>query len=85
MKVNDERIITLTDVTPGRPKSEPIQIKESELRIGVTALGELRRNNMGIVNLGQITKLENHIKATGKKRYTKSELREIIGETEDAK
>lgn len=84
MKSKKERIITLTDVTPGRPKSEPLRITESELRIGVIALGELRRNNMGVIAYSQIKMLEDHIKKTGKTRYTKKELREIIGETKNA-
>jgi hypothetical protein len=35
-----------------------------------------------MVNLGQIKKLENHITETGKKRFTKKELKNIIGEEE---
>jgi hypothetical protein len=39
---------------------------------------------MGLVTYGHIKKLEDHIKRTGKTRYNKIELHDIIGETENA-
>ena len=76
--------ITLTEVRKDGTKVESISISREDLNIGVNALRELRRNNMGLVTYGQIKKLEDYIKRTGKTRFTKRELREIIGETEDA-
>ena len=76
--------ITLTEVRKDGTKVESISIRREDLNIGVNALRELRRNNMGLVTYGQIKKLEDHIKTTGKTRYTKRELHEIIGETENA-
>ena len=76
--------ITLTEVRKDGTKVESISISREDLNIGVNALRELRRNNMGLVTVVQIKKLEDYIKRTGKTRFTKRELREIIGETEDA-
>lgn len=76
--------ITLTEVRKDGTTVESISISREDLNIGVNALRELRRNNMGIVNIVQIKKLEDHIKSTGKTRFTKRELHEIIGENEDA-
>jgi hypothetical protein len=77
-----ERTITLIDVTPGRKPTDPVVLKFDDVQVGIIALRELRRNNIGMVNLGQIKKLENHITETGKKRFTKKELKNIIGEEE---
>ena len=76
--------ITLTEVRKDGTTAESISISHEDLNIGVNALCELRRNNMGLVTVVQIKKLEDHIKTTGKTRYTKRELHEIIGETENA-
>ncbi len=76
--------ITLTEVRKDGTKAESISISREDLKLGVNALRELRRNNMGIVTIVQIKKLEDHIKNTGQTRFTKRELHEIIGETEDA-
>ena len=76
--------ITLTEVRKDGTIVESISISREDLSIGVKALGELRRNNMGLVTYGQIKKLEDYIKRTGKTRYTKKELHDIIGETENA-
>ena len=76
--------ITLTEVRKDGTTVESISISREDLNIGVNALRELRRNNMGLVTYGQIKKLEDRIKTTGKTRYTKRELHEIIGETENA-
>ena len=76
--------ITLTEVRKDGTTVESISISREDLSIGVKALSELRRNNMGLVTVVQIKKLENHIKTTGQTRFTKRELHEIIGETEDA-
>ena len=76
--------ITLTEVRKDGTKVESISISREDLSIGVKALSELRRNNMGMVTVVQIKKLEDYIKRTGKTRFTKRELHEIIGETEDA-
>ena len=76
--------ITLTEVRKDGTIVESISISREDLNIGVNALRELRRNNMGLVTYGQIKKLEDHIKRTGKTRYTKRELHENIGETEIA-
>jgi len=76
--------ITLTEVRKDGTKVESISISREDLNIGVKALSELRRNNMGLVTYGQIKKLEDYIKRTGKTRYTKNELHDIIGETENA-
>ena len=76
--------ITLTEVRKDGTKVESISISREDLNIGVKALSELSRNNMGMVTYGQIKKLEDYIKRTGKTRYTKKELHDIIGETENA-
>lgn len=76
--------ITLTEVRRDGTTVETISISREDLNIGVKALSELRRNNMGLVTYGQIKKLEDYIKRTGKTRYTKNELHDIIGETENA-
>lgn len=76
--------ITLTEVRKDGTTVESISISRADLSIGVKALSELRRNNMGMVTVVQIKKLEDYIKRTGKTRFTKRELHEIIGETEDA-
>lgn len=76
--------ITLTEVRKDGTKVESISISREDLNIGVKALSELHRNNMGLVTYGQIKKLEDYIKRTGKTRYTKKELHDIIGETENA-
>ena len=76
--------ITLTEVRKDGTTVESISISREDLSIGVKALSELRRNNMGLVTYGQIKKLEDYIKRTSKIRYTKKELHDIIGETEDA-
>ncbi|MCH4201375.1 MAG: hypothetical protein LKF54_00130 [Bacilli bacterium] len=76
--------ITLTEVRKDGTTVESISISREDLNIGVNALRELRRNNMGLVTYGQIKKLEAHIKRTGQTRYTKKELHDIIGETENA-
>ena len=76
--------ITLTEVRKDGTKVESISISREDLNIGVKALSELRRNNMGLVTVVQIKKLEDYIKRTGKTRYTKKELHDIIGETENA-
>ena len=82
--MKEEKMITLTEVSPNGDKHSSISIKQSDLKVGVIALGELRRNNMGIVTVGQIRKLEDYIKKTGQKKFTKRELKAIIGETQDA-
>ena len=76
--------ITLTEVRKDGTTVETISISREDLNIGVKALSELRRNNMGLVTYGQIKKFEDHIKRTGKTRYNKKELHDIIGETENA-
>ena len=76
--------ITLTEVRKDGTTVESISISREDLSIGVKALSELRRNNMGLVTVVQIKMLEEYIKRTGKTRFTKRELHEIIGETEDA-
>lgn len=76
--------ITLTEVRKDGTTVESISISREDLSIGVKALSELRRNNMGLVTYGQIKKLEDYIKRTSKTRYTKKELHDIIGETENA-
>jgi len=76
--------ITLTEVRKDGTTVESISISREDLSIGVKALSELRRNNMGLVTVVQIKKLEDYIKRTGQTRFTKRELHEIIGETEDA-
>lgn len=58
--------ITLTEVRKDGTKVESISISREDLNIGVKALSELRRNNMGLVTYGQIKKLEDYIKRTGK-------------------
>ncbi len=45
------------------------------------SMKELRRNNMGWVTLGQIDRLADYIRKSGKERFTKDEITEIIGET----
>ena len=77
-------MITLTEVRKDGTKVNSISISREDLNIGVKALSELRRNNMGLVTVVQIKKLEDYVKRTGKTRFTKRELHEIIGETEDA-
>lgn len=76
--------ITLWEVKRDGTQVETISMSREDLNIGVKALMELKRNNMGLVRVGQIAKLEDHIKKTGKTRFTKKELHEIIGETENA-
>ena len=76
--------ITLTEVRIDGTTVGTISISREDLNIGVKALSELRRNNMGLVTYAQIKKLEDHIKRTGQTRYTKKELHDIIGETENA-
>jgi mRNA-degrading endonuclease toxin of MazEF toxin-antitoxin module len=83
-KTMKSKTITLTDVTPGAKKNPPLVINRHDLEIGVIALRELSRNNMGLVNYHQIKTLEKHIVETKKKRFTKKELHEIIGDTEYA-
>ena len=77
-------MITLTEVRKDGTKVNSISISREDLNIGVKALSELRRNNMGLVTVVQIKKLEDYVKRTGKTRFTKRELHEIIGETENA-
>jgi len=76
--------ITLTEVRKDGTTVQTISVSRKDLNIGVNALRELRRNNMGLVTVVQIKKLEDHIKKTGQTRFTKRELYEIIGETENA-
>jgi hypothetical protein len=76
--------ITLVEVKKDGSKRETITITQEDLHIGAIALGELRRNRMGMVSVGQIDKVEEYIKKTGKKKFTKKELQEIIGETQNA-
>lgn len=76
--------INLTEVRKDGTRAQSISISRDDLTIGVIALKELRRNNMGFVTVGQIKQLETHIKKTKQKRFTKKQLHEIIGETEDA-
>lgn len=76
--------ITLTEVRKDGTQVPTISISRDDLYIGMIALKELRRNNMGLVTVGQIAQLEAYIKKTGQKRFTKKQLHEIIGETEDA-
>ena len=76
--------ITLTEVRKDGTQAQSISISRNDLAIGVIALKELRRNNMGFVTVSQIKQLETHIKKTGQKRFTKKQLHEIIGEIEDA-
>ena len=76
--------ITLTEVRKDGTTVETISVSRADLNIGVKALSELRRNNMGLVNVVQIKKLEDYIKRTGQTRFSKREIRGIIGETEHA-
>ena len=76
--------ITLVEVKKDGSQRETITITREDLHIGAIALKELRRNNMGIVSVGQIDKVENHIKKTGQTKFTKKELQEIIGKTQNA-
>lgn len=76
--------ITLVEVKKDGSQRETITITREDLRIGAIALKELRRNNMGIVSVGQIDKVENYIKKTGQTKFTKKELQEIIGKTQNA-
>ncbi len=76
--------ITLTEVRKDGTKVESISISREDLNLGVNALRELRRNNMGMVCVLQIDILKDHIKKTGQTRFNKKQLHEIIGETEDA-
>ena len=75
---------TLTEVRKDGTETQSISINRDDLIIGVIALKELRRNNMGFVTVSQIAQLEAHIKKTRQKRFTKKQLHEIIGEIEDA-
>lgn len=76
--------ITLVEVKKDGSKKETITITREGLYIGAIALRELRRNNMGMVSVGQIAKVEEVIKKTGKKKFTKKELQDIIGGTQNA-
>lgn len=76
--------ITLTEVRKDGTETQSISINRDDLIVGVIALKELRRNNMGFVTVSQIAQLEAHIKKTGQKRFIKKQLHEIIGEIEDA-
>ena len=76
--------ITLWEVKKDGTQVETISVSREDLNIGVKALSELKRNNMGMVSVKQIDKLESHIKKTGQTRFTKKQIHEIIGETENA-
>jgi len=76
--------ITLIEVNKDGTQKETISISRDDLNIGVRALMELRRNNMGMISISQISKLEEFIKKTGQTRFTKQQLHKIIGDTEDA-
>lgn len=80
--MNDK--ITLWEVKKDGTQIETISVSREDLNIGVNALSELKRNNMGMVSVKQIAKLESHIKKTGQTRFSKKQIHEIIGETENA-
>lgn len=48
------------------------------------AMKAIRRSKAGIVTVAQIDTLANHIMRTGQTRFTKEEIHQIIGETQNA-